>query len=59
MTLPRTNLATSTQIDKPIAMYTCQKPLPSDRDNAITSNNVGIDQKTLIIQTIILSKYPP
>ena len=46
-------------MEHPIAIYTCQNPLPSEIEIAITNNNVGIDQKTFIIHTTTLSKYPP
>ena len=41
------------------SIKTCQKPLPKASVMAITINKVGMDQKTLINQTIALSKYPP
>ena len=49
----------STHIVRPIAIKTCQNPLPKANVIATTRRTVGIDQTTLINHIITLSIQPP
>ncbi|MNY05074.1 hypothetical protein D3C86_1377800 [compost metagenome] len=59
MTWPRTNRATSTQVDKPTAIKICQNPFPKAKEMAITSSREGNDQITFINQLMAASVFPP
>ena len=49
----------STHIVRPTATNICQKPLPSTKVMAMTSNTVGMDHTTLMSHMMTLSTQPP